>query len=454
MPDWLSLYHSLPYPLRVLAASARGAYLRWWRYGPETERLVEEALERETWSPERWKTWQEERLAWMLHHAATQVPYYREQWARRRRQGDRASWEVLSNWNIVQKDTLRENPQAFIADGSRNKRLFIDHTGGTTGTPTLVYQSREVLHKWYALLEARMRRWYGVSYHDKWGIFGGQKVVSLFQKKAPFWVINYGLNQIYFSVFHINRETVQDYIEGLKQFSPTHLIVYPSVFAVLAKWVLEFNLRPPPLRVIFSNSEILFNHQREIIEKAFLCPVVNTYGMAEMVFGASECASGHMHAWPEVGIVETTNSSPEGDFIFTGLLNEDMPLIRYQNGDSGAIPVWGEKFSCDKRLPTFNIIYGRQNDLIVAPDGRKLYLLDSLFNGLPLVEVQLIQKSIVEIVLKVVPIYTEAQNQFILELKKRVRDYVGNIEVDIEIVERIPREHNGKFRPYVSLIHE
>jgi hypothetical protein len=35
MPDWVKLYHHLPYPLRVLAVSARGYYLRWWRYGPD-----------------------------------------------------------------------------------------------------------------------------------------------------------------------------------------------------------------------------------------------------------------------------------------------------------------------------------------------------------------------------------------------------------------------------------
>jgi len=68
----LKFYHRLPYPLRVLAASGRGYYLRWWRYGRETERLVEEALERETWSPKRWKAWQEERLAYVLHRAVSQ----------------------------------------------------------------------------------------------------------------------------------------------------------------------------------------------------------------------------------------------------------------------------------------------------------------------------------------------------------------------------------------------
>src|SRR5713101_5601782 len=94
----LKLYHRLPAPIRSVAASLRGLYLRSWRYGPETERLVEEALEREHWSPERWKAWQEERLGYILHRAATQVPYYREQWTTRRRRGDQTSWGYLENW--------------------------------------------------------------------------------------------------------------------------------------------------------------------------------------------------------------------------------------------------------------------------------------------------------------------------------------------------------------------
>ncbi len=43
----LLVYHKLPSPLRSLAASAWGLRLRRWRYGPNTERFVEEALERD-----------------------------------------------------------------------------------------------------------------------------------------------------------------------------------------------------------------------------------------------------------------------------------------------------------------------------------------------------------------------------------------------------------------------
>src|SRR5262245_52521515 len=144
----LRLYHRLPAPTRSVAASLRGLYLRSWRYGPETERLVEEALEREHWSSEWWRNWQEERLAYVLHRAATRVPYYREQWATRRCRGDRASWEYLENWPILEKEHLRQNPIAFIADGCDVRRMFHEHTSGTTAKPLDLWWSRDTVRAW------------------------------------------------------------------------------------------------------------------------------------------------------------------------------------------------------------------------------------------------------------------------------------------------------------------
>src|SRR5919202_3423648 len=172
----LRLYHRLPAPLRSVAVSLRGLYLRSWRYGPESERLVAEALERERWSPERFKGWQEEQVAYVLHRAATRVPYYREQWAARRRLGDRASWEYLENWPVLEKESLQQNPNAFVADDCAIGQMFHEHTSGTTGKPLDLWWSRKTVRVWYALFEARARRWHGIGSGEHWGILGGQPV--------------------------------------------------------------------------------------------------------------------------------------------------------------------------------------------------------------------------------------------------------------------------------------
>src|SRR4026209_2226841 len=99
------LYFCLPGPLRSVVASLYGLRLQSWRYGPETEDLVQAALDRETWTPDRWKVWQQERLSYILDRAAKHVPYYREQWVSRRRKGDCTSWQYLENWPLLSKES-------------------------------------------------------------------------------------------------------------------------------------------------------------------------------------------------------------------------------------------------------------------------------------------------------------------------------------------------------------
>src|SRR5690348_14449081 len=164
----MHLYNRLPAPARSAAATLRGWYLRSWRYGPATERLVAEAQERERWNAEQWQAWQAERLGYVLHRAATRVPYYRAQWAARRRQGDHASWELLENWPILEKDAVREQPRAFVADDRDVRRMFREQTSGTTGKPLVVWRSRDTIERLYALSAARTRLWHGVTRSDRW----------------------------------------------------------------------------------------------------------------------------------------------------------------------------------------------------------------------------------------------------------------------------------------------
>src|SRR5580765_4155874 len=186
----LETYHRLPYVLRAAAVTLRGYHLRSWRYGPDSEELVEAAIERDTWSADRWKAWREEHLPRLLHRAATRVPYYAHLWSKRRQAGDRARWDQLENWPILAKDAVREAPGAFVADDRRRDQMFAVNTSGTTGKPLTLWRTRAVSRSWYALMEARMRRWHGVSREEPWAIFGGQLVVPFAQRNPPFWVHN------------------------------------------------------------------------------------------------------------------------------------------------------------------------------------------------------------------------------------------------------------------------
>ncbi|MFN0086396.1 MAG: phenylacetate--CoA ligase family protein [Blastocatellia bacterium] len=450
MSDWrLGLYHHLPPPFRSAAASLRGYQLRWWRYGPEIERLVAEALEREQWTPERWQAWREERLARVLHTAATKVPYYREMWAMRRRSGDRAPWEDLRNWPPLEKEALRRHPRAFLSEDADPARMFHDHTSGTTGKAIDLWLPREAVREWYALAEARWRRWYGVSMHDRWGILGGQLITPAARRRPPFWVWNAPMKQLYLSSYHLSPDLIPHYLEAIAKYRLQYLLGYTSSLYTLALRALELRWPRLELKAIITNAEPIYDYQREVIAEAFQCPVRETYGMAETVAAASECEAGALHLWPEAGVLE---SSPAGELIATGLLNPAMPLIRYQIGDRAALAPAGPACRCGRLLPRLSALEGRNDDVLHTTDGRRIGRLDPVFKSqLPVREAQIIQERLDRLRVRYVP--DEKFNAAAIdEIAERLRERMGEIEIVFERMEEIPRGPGGKFRAVICAL--
>jgi len=495
----LKLYQTLPYPLRCLAATARGWQLRSWRYGRETDRLVQDALEREHWSEEKWKAWQEERLQFIRDRAVAKVPYYRELWQRQKAESGKQTEESrkqkvesrnpsdpqpstinhsnsqlstlnhqpstinpsdLRSWPVLKKESVRSNPRAFLAEDCNPRKMWCEHTSGSTGTPLTLWQSRQTLQSWYALFEARWRRWYGLSRYDRWAILGGQLVTPVSQANPPYWVWNAGLNQLYLSSYHLSEQSVKDYVRALRDHGVTYIWGYASALSTLARFVLEHGLEVPALRCAISNAEPLYAHQREIISRAFRCRVYDTYGMSEMVCGGSVCEQGTMHLWPDAGIWEVLNDSNDlpvetgetGRLICTGLLNTDMPLIRYEVGDRVALAEAHAQCPCGRTLPILKSVEGRSDDTIITPDGRAIGRLDPVFKaGLPICEAQIVQDAPDHLLVRVVPVtgFSSATQSFITEA---VKERTGGMRVTVERVQAIPRSANGKFKAVICLL--
>jgi phenylacetate-CoA ligase len=456
----MKLYDYFPPPLRSLAASLRGLYLRYWRYGPDTERLVEEALSRESWNPKQWKSWQEERLAYVLHRAATEVPYYRDQWSARRQKGDRASCEYLENWPVLEKESVRENPLAFVADDCDVRTMFHERTSGTTGKPLNLWWSKETVRLWYALSEARIRYWNGVSRRDRWAMLGGQLVTPSSQRQPPFWVWNKGLNQLYMSSYHLSPNHVQYYLAAMSRYRLTYLYGYTSSLHALAEAVLESGRQEFSMAVAITTAEPIYDHQRTAIAQAFHCPVRETYGMTELVTAASECAVGRLHLWPEVGSVEVVQSRSalchvsSGDLVCTGLLNTDMPLIRYRTGDRGALAEGPETCQCGRALPIYKSVDGRADDVLYTVDGRRIGRLDPLFKGdLPIHEAQIVQEALDCVRVRYVPAQGFRPHHETM-IADRLQERMGKIKVIMESITTIPRGPNGKFKAVISNLSE
>ncbi|MCW5960598.1 MAG: phenylacetate--CoA ligase family protein [Pyrinomonadaceae bacterium] len=438
----LKIYHKLPGWSRNLAASLRGHYLNSWRYDKNSQILVEQALERDFWGRKDWDRWVGNRLDKLLSRARTSVPYYREVWDER--SDDLQSSDKLENWQILEKDSVRKEAENLVADDRNLKKMFCDHTSGTTGTALNIWASSDTVKHWYALNEARCRNWYGVTKNDRWAILGGQLVTPATQTKPPFWVWNSAMNQLYLSSYHLSLTSVKSYLDALCRYRVRYILGYPSAIYTLARSALALGRRDVTLHVAISNAEPLYDHQRETIAEAFDCAVRETYGMAEMAAAATECSEGNLHQWLDAGIIETDDND---EIICTGLVNPDMPLIRYRVGDRAKFAK--TPCACGRSLPVIASIEGRSDDVLLTPDGRIVGRLDPVFKkDMPVIESQIIQKTLKTILVKYVPA-PDFNSSAGRDLSNRIRERLGDVEVILEKVSQIPRTPRGKFRAVV-----
>jgi phenylacetate-CoA ligase len=314
--------------------------------------------------------------------------------------------------------------------------------------------------EWFALFEARWRRWYGVSRRDRWAILGGQLVVPIKQSRPPYWVWNSGLHQLYMSSYHLSPDAIGAYWEAMRRYRVIYVLGYASSLYSLALGAIEQGLQSIQPKVVISNAEPLFQHQRELIAEAFSAPVRDTYGQSENVCAASECEAGRMHLWPEVGVYEVfqdEEAAPAppglpGRLICTGLLNPDMPLIRYEVGDRVSIAGDEPNCLCGRCLPILNSVEGRQDDVLLTREGRRIGRLDPIFKtDLPIREAQIIQEDYDRFCVKYVPSpgFTPQDGAILVS---RLKDRVGEVQVSMEEVGAIPRQANGKFRAVISKI--
>jgi phenylacetate-CoA ligase len=260
------------------------------------------------------------------------------------------------------------------------------------------------------------------------------------------------------SSYHLAPDLMSYYLDAISRYHVTYLWGYTSSLYLLAEHVLRLKWCNANLRVVVLNAEPVYPYQRRLMSEAFRCPIRETYGMTEKVAAASECEHGQLHLWPDVGVVEVLEDGQAvghnvtGDMVCTGLLDDDMPLIRYRVGDRASLGASDEKCECKRTLPIIGAIEGRADDLLYTRDGRRVGRLDPVFKAnLPVKEVQIIQESIDRVRIRFVP--AEGFNEGVADvIRERLQQRMGELNVEMEPVDHIPRGPNGKFRAVICNI--
>lgn len=447
------LYFACPTWLQNVLISAYGARLRVLRYGAR-QRSVYADLMRSQWqSADQLRSLQVERLTRTVGWAAQQVPFYQE---RGLRSMTFRSTDDLLELPVVRKEDLKQAGKKAIADSFRRVRLQEVHTGGTTGLPLTIYCDRPTLQRNYGFF-ARFRDWAGAPMGARVAVFAGRPVVPPDQGRPPYWRSNWAANTKLFSSYHISPDTVADYVRELARFSPVMIDSYPSSLRPIAEYLARTGTQTVRPKSIITSSETLSDETRQLLENAFGCPVFDHYGAAEMAAFISQCERGRYHVNSEFGVVEILRDGrpaapgETGEMVATGFINPVMPLIRYATGD---LAVAGDgSCSCGRAFPVIDRILGRQDDVVITPDGRRVGRLDPIFKAVTnLSEARIVQDAVDHVRVEIVlagPMNSAESGTLVKELSVRLGP---TMRVTLQEVAKIPRTRIGKLRTVVNLV--
>ena len=87
--------------------------------------------------------------------------------------------------------------------------------------------------------------------------------------------------------------------------------------------------------------------------------------------------------------------------------------------------------------------------MIVTPDGRRVFWSNSTLHGLPILEAQVIQENIDSLHVCYVPAagFSRADALILID---RLRERVGSMRINLEVVSAVERTSSGKVRAVVS----
>lgn len=417
------------------------------REGSQFDRALHQIRAMQHLSRDELLRYQEVKLSELIEHAVTQVPFYRDL----RLPSIVKSLtphEALKAFPIIDKQVVRTNSTRFIADNAK-RPLFKGSTSGTTGTPLTILQDFTAISREHAFTRLRLE-WAGYRVGDRQAWLRGDLIVPVDSRSPPFWRMNWTENMLMLSSYHLSDSTADSYITALEVHDPVVIQAYPSSIAFLAKWLESRNrsYKGRALSGIVTSSETLNREDCSVIERCFGCRVFDWYGQFERVAVIGTCEYGSHHILDSYSHVEL---APEDgglhEIIGTGFNNLAMPLIRYRTNDRVKVAAHHSTCSCGRAFPLVEEIMGRQDDILILPDGRRMGRLDHLFKGLDtLLEAQIVQNRRDEILIRVVPAvsFDAEMEQAIL---RKAREYLGSeLHIRVEATNRIERTRNGKLQ--------
>lgn len=335
--------------------------------------------------------------------------------------------------------TTKEDYITHFSYYSKSKLLaYKTNTGGTTGTPLIMYKSRQDLAYEAAFLDYYLQK-FGVN------IFSSYKSIRLRGNRLSSWCMKTGHNKYSLSSYNISHENILDYYNFILKLNPEVIFCYPSSMYLLCKEIQESGIKKKlKAKVIMTSSECLFNYQFELIKQVFDAKIINLFGNTEHTIFAVDMMEGNgFEINPYYSYVENVNNS----LISTSFNDKNMPFLRYKSDDTITLGAKGEI-----------LLTGREQDLAVGLSGKKYPLVGLIFGQHfdffeHIKEMQLIQNERGKLLLTY---YSEREidNSIIVDTINTIRDITHN---DLNILfylknTPLPKTKAGKLKFFINNI--
>ncbi|MDX6444730.1 MAG: phenylacetate-CoA ligase [Blastocatellia bacterium] len=261
-----------------------------------------------------------------LRLAAEHSTFYRDEFRRRGIDVRRIEHpSQLGDFYTTGEDLRTHGAEAFLT--GRASTAY-ETTGTTSPIPKRVFFSQRELDE--------MGRASAIGLYHL-GVRAEDRVLSAYD--CSFWVspavLRMGLQ--YLNCFHVEagKITPREFYERARVYKPNVIFGEPSWLVRLSELAREHGAWP--VKLLFGGGENITEDARQIVESAWSAPLYLSYGQTES-FGTlgAECErKDGYHRNDLFFIFETpeTNDEGFGELVYTTLVRDVMPLIRYRSTD-------------------------------------------------------------------------------------------------------------------------
>lgn len=452
-----SLYLKLPISCQSLFLSLEGYRIIKKRYSKQFYDFLKSSRDREVYTQNEIQNYQKDRLK--KHFlAASKSKYWSSIFSKFNLDLEfNDPFKEIKKIPIMEKGIAKGYNSDIIPESIDKNKLHICHTSGTTGSGLNFWETREAENEQWAIWW-RYRMRHAINLNTWCMYFGGRSVISVEQKKPPYWRVNYPGKQLFFSAYHLNEESVVHYVKKMRDSKFSWIHGYPSFIARLAQLKLEFDNRPlENVKWITTGAENLLEQQKSVIKEAFGVSPIQHYGLREAVANISECEFGSLHVDEDFSCVEfiPIENTEYFKIVGTNWSNPAFPLFRYDTGDICKLSNTNECL-CNRKTRIVKEIDGRKEDFVILPNGCAVGRLDHIFKDLTNIrEAQVLQVSKELLEFKIVPgsQYNKQidEKKLLNEIQKRLG---YEIKISIKYLNSIERTQSGKLRFVVSKLKE